>query len=373
MPIDGQQISNPEFDSELFLRSGCVFALGANDLLIGWGEWKRSSRPSAGSPACSLFTPDFYMTDENPWRMPTHFRVVNREFFTTHVLPKLTSEVNVDVTGDYQGFQWVEPRKEGFEQQVEIIRERFEAGRLEKAVPVVHAQAREIMTQDRLVRILAKMVSVPASLIPHGFWDFDEGEGLLGATPERLFSIEKNRRLATMALAGTRAKIDDARSLFEDPKERHEHQIVVDDLAAMLAPYGRVSVGETHVAELPTLFHLKTPIEVEVEHVDFETLARALHPTPALGLAPRSYGFENMREWDEAESRVRYGAPFGILLRTGDLAIQDCLVAIRNVQWSNFQPPTLGSGCGFVKESETDREWAELKLKRDSVKKALGV
>jgi isochorismate synthase EntC len=83
-----------------------------------------------------------------------------------------------------------------------------------------------------------------------------------------------------------------------------------------------------------------------------------------------------MREWDDEALRVRYGAPFGLVLSSPGsrtLEFQDCLAAIRNVQWSNGRAPTLGSGCGFVKESATDREWAELKLKRDSVKKVLNV
>lgn len=363
MPIDHRE----------FLSSGCLFALNATDLLIGWGGWRRTSR----AQDCSIFAPDFYMTDERPWLSPRHHEIVKREFFTPHLLAKLAS----DVKPNRQGFQWVEPSREGFEQQALKIRAHFSSGRLEKAVPVVHAQAREIMTQDRLLAILEKMAAAPLSLIPQGFWDFEAGEGLLGATPERLFSIEGQGggRLSTMALAGTRAKTSpengaaEARLLFEDPKERHEHQLVIDDLASRLAAVGRVHVGETFVAELPTLFHLKTPIEVSDVGADFETLARLLHPTPALGVSPRAFGLARMREWDDGEARGRYGAPFGLVLQSQRDPFQDCLVAIRNVQWANGRAPTLGSGCGFVKESVNDREWAELQLKRDSVKKVLGV
>jgi menaquinone-specific isochorismate synthase len=388
MLTDDQQNSNsnnpaPEIRVEVqeFLRNGCFFAINQTDVLIGWGVWRRSA--AAESNGCSVFTPDFYLRDEKPWRSPAHFQVINRDVFTRHVLPKLRSEVNSQILERgsdepvfEQRFQWVEPEREGFERQVLAIRSKFENGALEKAVPIVHAQAREIMTQDRLVAILDRMNQAPESLIPQGFWDEKEGAGLLGATPERLFSIDKENRLQTMALAGTRAKSpsgEGARELLSDPKERHEHQIVVDDLKARLSVYGTIEVGETGVAELPTLFHLKTPISVTVPNPDFATLARALHPTPALGIAPRSFDFQNMKEWDDVSLRGRYGAPFGICLRTKEFAIQDCLVAIRNVQWSNSSAPTLGSGCGFVEESVTDQEWAELKLKRDSVQKVLHV
>lgn len=356
-------------DSQHFLSSGCLFALNSTELLVGWGDLRRTSH----AQECSIFAPDFYLATQRPWLSPQHFEVVNRDEFTTHFLAKLAS----DVKPNRQGFQWVEPVIEGFEQQVQTIRSHFSSGRLEKAVPVVHAQAREIMTQDRLLAVLEKMAQAPASLIPQGFWDLPGGEGLLGATPERLFSVGaqggSQDRLNTMALAGTRAKTspNDARALLEDPKERHEHQLVIDDLVERLSQVGHVEVGETHVTELPTLYHLKTPITVEGVRAGFDTLASLLHPTPALGVSPRSFGLANMREWDDTTLRARYGAPFGLVMRSRE--IQDCLVAIRNIQWSNGRAPTLGSGCGFVKDSTVPREWSELQLKRDSVKKVLGV
>ena len=391
----------PSFASE-FLRNGCFFAIGPSDLLIGWGEWRTAPQP--GTSPCAIFSPGFYFNqqsdprsdqhdravDQNAWRMPAHFEVITRELFTISVLSKLRAEVNSQIPEltfgkeDFgQRFQWVEPRLEVFEQQVRVIRERFSEGRLEKAVPVVHSQAREIMTQDRLVAILEQMNAAPTNLIPQGFWDAHSGEGLLGATPERLFSIEKSTekyrdgsRLVTMALAGTRAKSaegNDATKLLNDPKERHEHQLVIDDLRERLSRYGIVEVGETKVADLPTLYHLKTALTVTGSEMDFDSVARDLHPTPALGISPRSFGLENMKQWDDLKLRGRYGAPFGLRLRTEKLDIQDCLVAIRNVQWTKSHAPTLGSGCGFVKESVVDREWAELQLKRDSVKKVLNV
>lgn len=365
-----------------FFQNGCIFALDANRLLVGWGEWSKSATvPKRGSnnEVCSLYTPDFYMTDREPWRSPRQFEVMTREFFTSNVLPPLRSEV--------KGFRWVEPLSEVFENQARVIREAFKNNGLLKAVPVVHAQACEIMTQDRLIAILSALVCAPLSLVPYGFWESGVEnklvEGLLGATPETLFSIEKRgegTELSTMALAGTRAKLEsgDAQELFNDPKERHEHQIVVDDLVQRLSRWGEVSLSETHVTELPTLFHLKTRLTVslssELASADaLQEIVTELHPTPALGIAPRSFGFQNMNRWDQVSLRGRYGAPFGLRLKTHGNDIQDCLVAIRNVQWNESAVPTLGSGCGFVPESVDEKEWAELKLKRESVKKVLQI
>jgi isochorismate synthase EntC len=48
------------------------------------------------------------------------------------------------------------------------------------------------------------------------------------------------------------------------------------------------------------------------------------------------------------------------------------LVAIRNIQWQD-EKIRLGSGCGIVKSSQIEREWQELKLKRESVKRMLSI
>ena len=370
-----------------FLKNGCVYSLDhdPDSILIGWGEWERHTTIlSQGRSFCSIYTPDFYMTDLKPWRSPKHFRVIKRSEFTA----QFTADNLSNGHPNGKRFRWVEPSREIFKNQVQIIRSAFENEELVKAVPVIHAQALEIMTQESLINVLQAMMNAPASLQVHGFWESgSQGgltAGLLGATPEQLFKVERRgreSRLKTMAVAGTRAKTssgDDEALLLNDPKERREHQIVVDDLFECLSAHGEVSVGETSVTELPTLFHLKTNLAVDLNPTggarkDFESIARALHPTPALGVAPRAFGFQNMKRWDQVALRQRFGAPFGLRLKTDELDIQDCLVAIRNVQWSESKPPTLGSGCGFVEESVDDHEWAELQLKRDSVKKVLNV
>jgi menaquinone-specific isochorismate synthase len=115
--------------------------------------------------------------------------------------------------------------------------------------------------------------------------------------------------------------------------------------------------------------HLKTDIAVAVTSpVTFGDLVRALHPTAALGVAPRSAGTELMPSLGPSE-RGRFGAPFGIEWPDGRAHV---LVAIRNVQW-NGPTVTLGAGAGILAESQLEREWEELRLKRSAVKDLLGL
>ncbi len=365
-----------ETDAAEFLRSGFIFGLSDGRYAIGWGELKKSQDSANGvERSCSVYAPDFYLEDKSPWFIPSQFALVNREFFATHVLPKLTTEV--------KDFRWSEPSEDGFQKQFMKIQNACKNEGLQKAVPVVHATAELEASPGFIGSSLRALSKIPQTLTPYGFWGTSSqgAEGLVGATPEALF-LQTGETLSTMALAGTRKKESNgsgAEALIKDPKERHEHQLVIDDIRSVLSNFGEVRVGATTTVELPTLFHLKTSISVTLksnfgsEHQNvFGTLAKALHPTPALGLAPRSLGVSYLKNWDEVDLRGRFGAPFGVSIQLGGEVIRECLVGIRNVQWrgSRFQ---LGSGCGIVPESQVDREWAELKLKRDSVRKILGL
>ena len=203
----------------------------------------------------ALFAPDFYLQSKRAWRATPHWNLVDRSSFANHVLSKLRAEVNADLNSESQGFQWVEPSLNGFEGQVAEIRKGFTNRGLAKAVPIVHAEVREMPNITRLLGVLARLTQLPSSLIPYGFWSFEPGseQGLIGATPEVLFSNRSGRdsgrpnRIETMALAGTRAKTaggGDATVLFHDSKERHEHQLVIDDIRDVLETRGRVEIGE---------------------------------------------------------------------------------------------------------------------------------
>jgi menaquinone-specific isochorismate synthase len=332
---------------------------------------------------------------------------LDRDLFASLVLSSVASNVNADD----QGFQWVEPEESIFRGRFETIQTHMREQGLKKGVPVVFAEARGELSLAAKMRIFQRLFdparAVPSNLHVYGIWG--PSFGMIGATPEILFE-QKGNDLETVALAGTLAKTQESGTrggdLLEDPKERHEHQLVIDDLREVLTPLGDVRVGATEVLELPTLYHLRTSIWARLrEWVDFDELVKRLHPTPALGVAPRSLGFREMQTWDEPEVRWRFGAPFGVrigreewlktdcddgrldargggrddgaesgLLKSpsGEFEIRKCVVAIRNIQWQD-QIIRLGSGCGVVPQSDPVREWQELRAKRDSVKRLLGV
>ncbi len=263
---------------------------------------------------------------------------------------------------------WCEPEKQDFALAIGQIHGRIERNEIQKAVPVVFARSKQKVSASDRAQLLLRLLNAPENLYVYGFW---QGlEGVLGATPEILFDFD-GEVLRTMALAGTCPKSEDhdRPSLLEDAKELFEHQLVVEDIKNVLSGWGKVQASGPTVLELPTLCHLKTEIEVSgVTNPDFGALIEALHPTPALGVAPRAAGYQWMAQLPGQAQRGRFGAPFAFL--SAQEAV--CLVGIRNLQW-NDQLAMIGSGCGIVAASELDREWREVFQKRLAVKKILGL
>ena len=374
IPQNVNRLADGGFDE--FLKNGWFLALDSERILAGWGESSNSPESAEAGATAQLFSPDFFMQSETnlaagAWSHTTSWEILERSRFASLVLSGLGGNVNSD-----QRFQWVEPDRAGFEKQFSSIRKGMLERNLRKAVPIVFAKARGAVTRERKLSILANLTQQPAHLFPYGFWN--KNEGMIGITPEILFTQKNEDFFETVALAGTRGKGQDedqsAQELLRDPKERHEHQLVIDDIESVLKKMGGAQIAQTGVVFLPTLIHLKTAITGELKtRLRFDEIARALHPTPALGVAPRELGFNEMMLWDSTENRGRYGAPFGVRYRDPNGVEQrHCLVAIRNIQWQDSEV-RLGSGCGIVPESEIEREWQELRLKRDSVKRMLGV
>lgn len=399
-----------------FLESGWFLSVpsrSSQQILVGWGALEAHvASPVMSVGQAALFAPDFRLKNANPWISTPHWDLMDRSLFSKFVMEHVArakvsgkSPSGNSISGNKPGefaaqtgsspielaaqtksgdssLIWCEPPRELFDRRFREITARFATHQLDKAVPVVFATAQSQVSQLRCLEILEHLIGLPSHLIIYGFWGKLNSyrEGMIGVTPELLFSLVDGS-LETAALAATRAKPPDpadnareARALMDDPKERTEHQFVIDDISHVLEKVGEVKVGPTGILELPTLFHLKTSIRARLNReLSLDQASKLLHPTPALGFAPRTLGMSEMDHWDDGVYRWRYGAPFGVDAALSPVErLNECVVAIRNIQWRD-EDIRLGSGCGVVRASVADREWQELKLKRDSVKRILGV
>lgn len=192
------------------------------------------------------------------------------------------------------------------------------------------------------------------------------GRAFFGATPELLAHVSGDR-VMTMALAGSirRGATPDedeqlAAALLDSAKDRHEHQIVVDEVYARLMTLTvHLDVGVTDVLALSNIQHLHTPIKgILREPCGVLPVIATLHPTPALGGEPREAAMRLIAELEPAP-RGWYAAPVGWIDRCLDgqfgVAIRSAVVQTTRA-W-------LYAGAGIVAESDPQREWDETNLK----------
>ena len=204
-----------------------------------------------------------------------------------------------------------------------------------------------------------------------------DGRGRLfaGATPELLLRAHGGR-LSTHALAGTRPSAPDVQgqqqqvaALLASDKERREHALVVERIAAALDPYcdAVVSAPTPRARVLPNLLHLETPIDALLRPgFTWRQVVDALHPTPAVCGEPRQAAMAWLRS-NEALQRGGFSGHVGWLDAAGDGA---CAVALRCVLLQG-RCATVYAGAGIVAASEPAAEWEETELKLQTAMDAL--
>ncbi|MGY3857801.1 isochorismate synthase [Aeromonas intestinalis] len=208
----------------------------------------------------------------------------------------------------------------------------------------------------------------------HFGFQFTPAQAFISCSPERLYRRE-GRHLLTEALAGTIRRSGDAATderlaaeLLADSKNRLENRLVHADILNRLAPLtSHTSLTEPRILKLRLLQHLKCDIEADLhpEVCDWQLL-EALHPTPAVGGAPRESALAFLREY-EPYDRGWYAGACGMLSReTSEFA-----VAIRSALVQG-QTLRLYAGAGIVAGSEPVAEWAELDNKIANVLSLLG-
>lgn len=200
----------------------------------------------------------------------------------------------------------------------------------------------------------------------HFAFNYGDEIAFIGASPERLYQ-RKGRMIVSEALAGTRprgATPDDdawlASELMASAKERREHGLVAEAIAAVLHGFCRsVSCHDKpEVLKLSHVQHLRTVITGELNPgISDADLIAALHPTPAVGGSPTAGALRGIAALEPFD-RGWYTAPIGWAMK--DEA--EFAVAIRCalVEGSRL---SLYSGAGIMPESDPEQEWREIESK----------
>lgn len=247
--------------------------------------------------------------------------------------------------------------------------ERIEAGALDKVV-----LARDVAVWAEAafdVRVLARRLHARfpgcATFVVDGF---------VGASPE-LFVERTGRHLTSTSLAGTAPRSDDpaederlGRDLLASDKDRREHALLVDEVAAQLG--GRLADvrhgAEPHLLRLDNVQHLATRFVGELRDDDTASalaLAEWLHPTPAVGGVPTERALALIDEL-EGLDRGRYAGPVGWVDADGD---GQWGIALRCAEVHGARA-RLFAGAGIVAGSLPEAELEETRVKLRAMRSA---
>jgi menaquinone-specific isochorismate synthase len=251
--------------------------------------------------------------------------------------------------------------------RIAVAVQRINGGPIDK---VVLARAVDVVATAPLIvsEILGRLHALfPSCMVFHV-------EGFLGASPELLVS-RKGSAVRAHPLAGTIARSGDpdtdarlAASLLASTKDRWEHSLVIDAMAALLRPL----CDELDVPRTPTVLplrnvsHLATLMTgtLRSEQVHDRTsptaleLAALLHPTPAVGGVPTDLALAAIAEL-EPVPRGRYAGPVGWVDAAGN---GEWAVGLRSAQVDGNRA-RMHAGGGIVADSDPLAELTETQLK----------
>lgn len=200
----------------------------------------------------------------------------------------------------------------------------------------------------------------------------------IGASPELLVT-RKGTIIRANPLAGSAARSDDpaedrrrAEALLASAKDRHEHAVVIDAVAAALRPLCKQLIVPTEpsLIQTSTMWHLSTEIHGELLDRDISSLevAFALHPTPAICGTPVLTAREAIGS-QEPFDRGLFTGMVGWCDSQGD---GEWAVTIRcaEVEGNELR---LFAGAGIVAGSTPEAELAETSAKFRTMLLAMGL
>jgi len=193
-----------------------------------------------------------------------------------------------------------------------------------------------------------------------------EGGLWLGATPELLMAIDKNKIFKTVALAGTQTVPNDFQlSKAAWMQKDIEEQALVSRY--IINCFKQIRLREfseygPKTARAGNLIHLKTEFEVDMQAVNFSQLGTVmldlLHPTSAVCGMPMLPSVRFLKE-NEGYDREYYSGYLGPVNIDNQIDIYvnlRCMKIMKDIA-------VLFAGGGVTEDSEPESEWLETEMK----------
>jgi isochorismate synthase len=257
------------------------------------------------------------------------------------------------------------PAPEFYEGAVAEAARRVRAGELRK---VVLARTIEVDADRELdARRLAHRLR---AVDPHAYTFIAPVAGgtLVGASPELLVS-RHGAEVRANPLAGSAPRSGDpdedranAEALERSSKDHQEHEVVVEAVAAALGPLCESLAWDDApvLHATPNVWHLSTRFRGRLREPSMTALdlALALHPTPAVGGAPRDASLATIAQL-EGFDRGAYAGPVGWVDAHGN---GEWAIALRCALLDG-STATLYAGAGIVAASDPAAELDETERK----------
>ena len=337
-------------DKKMWMQQGLLLQISKDQYLLGQGPFKSSSKSCFG-----FYIPDFFLQTKESWIIPQKYCLVSEKDLIDFLGQDLFQKKDLFKT-------IIRPSFLEFQKIFYQIQNQIKSSNIQKIVPVFFEELQGQVNVGSLLKKFFKRnkFSYKKSYL-YGYWN--KGKGLLGLSPEILFSV-KEQSFYTMALAGT--SIFPGASLFQNEKEIKEHQYVIKSIEESLKDLVSWKKEKTYEKRFGNIKHLCTEKEaVLIKAFDYVKFCHKLHPTAALGSYPKQEGLSWLKKQNQQIKRTFFGAPFGYF-NGKDTAF--CLVAIRNLEWRDSKI-RIYSGGGIIRDSILQKEWRELFLKREQVKR----
>lgn len=304
------------------------------------------------------------------YRLPHHDTVVSLTGRAQVIVPQSGRAVNGFIIAPFEGdavlitevdshtavpFSYLPPQKtyqDSYPTHFRLFRDALCEGRFHKLVLAHPFPTGDIEAETLFQRLLASYPTAFVYLLSSpltGTW--------VGASPEMLLQTEGNEG-RTVALAATTPIGGEW-----DEKCKEEQAIVADYVASTLTAQG-LSFDESpaHTIVTGRLQHLCTDFRFPTNNVTPLTLARALHPTPAVCGLPKSEAQQFILQ-SEGFNRRFYAGFLGPVSKNET----HLFVNIRCAELHANNIATIFAGGGLLPASCMEDEWEELKQKRDNV------
>ncbi len=261
-----------------------------------------------------------------------------------------------------------------FEAVVRKVKAYIQDGDVYQLVPSQRMEVQDPPTPLETYRRLRRL-----NPSPYGFLLEQPTFALAGASPEMLVRVADGEA-ETLPIAGTvlrGANEEEDLRRFEDlkadPKERAEHQMLVDlarnDLGRVAVPGGVRVEKPLALQRTSHVLHLTTTVKATLKPgLDALDVLASAFPAGTVSGAPKLRAAQRIAEL-EGEARGPYG---GALIRLGADGVLDSALILRTVTFVGDRA-FLQAGAGVVKASDPTREYLETLHKMGAPAQALGV